>query len=110
MTRLSSRVSDGRISKRRATVTRMGWLAIWTAWLLVWVATPASAQAPAAAATKVRSVLILPFATVDLKLDGFAPVGHRVHLARETAFERNMNIAFSALLIATVVGLWIYFR
>ncbi|HEV1993083.1 MAG TPA: sodium:solute symporter [Candidatus Acidoferrum sp.] len=52
----------------------------------------------------------LTFATVDLKLDGVAPVGHRVHLARETAFERNMNIAFSALLIATVVGLWIYFR
>jgi SSS family solute:Na+ symporter len=52
----------------------------------------------------------LTFATVDLKLDGFAPVGHRVHLARETAFERNMNIAFSALLIATVIGLWIYFR
>jgi SSS family solute:Na+ symporter len=52
----------------------------------------------------------LTFATVDLKLDGIAPVGHRVHLARETAFERNMNIAFSALLIATVVGLWIYFR
>jgi SSS family solute:Na+ symporter len=52
----------------------------------------------------------LTFATVDLKLDGVAPAGHRVHLARETAFERNMNIAFSALLIATVVGLWIYFR
>src|ERR1700693_603309 len=52
----------------------------------------------------------LTFAPVDLKLDGVAPVGHRVHLAGETAFERNMNIAFSALLIATVVGLWIYFR
>jgi tetratricopeptide (TPR) repeat protein/TolB-like protein len=66
VTRIISRVSDRTIPKRRATVTRMGWLAVWTAWLLVWVATPAWAQTPAAAATKVRSVLILPFATPDL--------------------------------------------
>ena len=29
---------------------------------------------------------------------------------RETPLERNLNIAFSLLLVATVVGLWIYFR
>jgi tetratricopeptide (TPR) repeat protein/TolB-like protein len=66
VTRLGSRVSDSSTLKRRAIVTRMGWLAVCTAWLLVWGAMPASAQTPAAAATKVRSVLILPFATPDL--------------------------------------------
>jgi len=29
---------------------------------------------------------------------------------RESPLERKLNIAFSLLLIATVVGLWIYFR
>jgi hypothetical protein len=50
----------------------------------------------------------LTFATVDEKMatvDGNVP-----HLARETPFERQMNIAFTAVLIATVLVLWIHFR
>jgi len=50
----------------------------------------------------------LTFATVDEKMatvDGNVP-----HLARETPFERQMNIAFNAVLIATVLVLWIHFR
>ncbi len=54
----------------------------------------------------------LTFATVDLKLDAssVAPAGRKVHLAGETVMEHKLNIAFSLLLISTVVGLWIYFR
>jgi len=32
------------------------------------------------------------------------------HLQRETRTERSFNLAFTGVLIATVVGLWIYFR
>jgi solute:Na+ symporter, SSS family len=50
----------------------------------------------------------LTFATVDEKMD---TVDVSVpHLARETPFERQMNIAFTAVLIATVLVLWIHFR
>ena len=66
-----------------------------------------SLMTPAPAPEKLAG---LTFATVDMKLEGVAPVGHRVQLEKETAAERNLNIAFSALLVATVVGLWIYFR
>jgi hypothetical protein len=39
------------------------------------------------------------------------PVGTPVRKpAHETAAEHRMNIAFSLLLLATVIGLWIYFR
>ena len=31
-------------------------------------------------------------------------------LARESPLEHKLNVAFSLLLIATVVGLWIWFR
>ena len=31
-------------------------------------------------------------------------------LARETSLEHKVNVAMSLLLVATVVGLWIYFR
>ncbi|PYQ16054.1 MAG: sodium transporter [Acidobacteria bacterium] len=51
----------------------------------------------------------LTFATVDEKIDtaAVAPV-HT--LARETRFEHRVNVAFSGALLATVIGLWIYFR
>ncbi len=54
----------------------------------------------------------LTFATVEQKVDT-VPVqaaGRRFRLARETVREHRLNIAFSLLLIATVVGLWIHFR
>jgi hypothetical protein len=50
----------------------------------------------------------LTFATVDEKIETVV-VGTPA-LARETPFERKMNIAFSLLLIATVIVLWIHFR
>ena len=50
----------------------------------------------------------LTFATVDDKIDTVGVT--RVELARESPMERKLNVAFSLLLVATVVGLWIYFR
>jgi len=50
----------------------------------------------------------LTFATVAEKLDTKEIAESR--LARETAFEHRMNVAFSLLLLATVIGLWIHFR
>jgi len=50
----------------------------------------------------------LTFATVDQKLttiDASAP-----HLQRETPRERSINLAFTVLLVATVIFLWIHFR
>jgi solute:Na+ symporter, SSS family len=50
----------------------------------------------------------LTFATVDDKLettDANAP-----HLARETPRERTLNLIFTAILLVTVVSLWIHFR
>src|SRR5579863_6625829 len=50
----------------------------------------------------------LTFATVDEKMD---TVGvPRPALARETRAEHAMNVAFTGVLLATVIGLWIYFR
>src|SRR5713226_16804 len=52
----------------------------------------------------------LTFATVDEKMEAVA-VGTPVRKpAHETPMERRINIAFSLLLLATVIGLWIYFR
>ena len=52
----------------------------------------------------------LTFATVDEKMDTI-PVGVPVRKpAHETPTEHRINIAFSLLLLATVIGLWIYFR
>ena len=52
----------------------------------------------------------LTFATVDDKMDA-VPVGTSVRKpARETPLERRLNVIFSLLLVATVIGLWIYFR
>jgi len=52
----------------------------------------------------------LTFATVDDKMElaQLRPVAHKP--ASETALEHRVNIAFSAALVATVVGLWIHFR
>lgn len=55
-----------------------------------------------------RKLAGLTFATVDDKIDTHDVT--RVSLARESPMERKLNVAFSLLLIATVVALWIYFR
>lgn len=57
-----------------------------------------------------RKLAGLTFATVGEKMD-VTPV-HEVRQkpAAETASEHRLNVAFSVALIATVVGLWIYFR
>src|SRR6267378_4527433 len=55
-----------------------------------------------------KKIAGLTFATVGEKLattDVSTP-----HLQRETPTERLFNLAFTGVLIATVVGLWIYFR
>ncbi|MBI1750346.1 MAG: sodium/solute symporter [Acidobacteria bacterium] len=52
----------------------------------------------------------LTFATVDDKIDTTAAAVRKVSLRSETLLEHRLNIAFSAVLVATVVGLWIYFR
>jgi SSS family solute:Na+ symporter len=58
-----------------------------------------------------RKLAGLTFATVDEKIDT-APAGGTpaVALARETPLERKLNLFFSFLLLATVIGLWIHFR
>ena len=55
-----------------------------------------------------RKLAGLTFATVDDKIDTVGVT--RVALARESPMEHKLNVAFSLLLVATVVGLWIYFR
>jgi SSS family solute:Na+ symporter len=50
----------------------------------------------------------LTFATVVEKLDTEEVTGPK--LAAETVFEHRMNVAFSLLLLVTVIGLWIHFR
>jgi solute:Na+ symporter, SSS family len=50
----------------------------------------------------------LTFSTVDEKLESAEPAA--LLSTRETPRERVLNLYFSAFLIATVVGLWIYFR
>ena len=57
-----------------------------------------------------RKLAGLTFATVDDKIDIQEVAVTRVSLARESPLERKLNVAFSLLLVATVVGLWIYFR
>jgi SSS family solute:Na+ symporter len=52
----------------------------------------------------------LTFATVDEKMDVIPLQSARPKPAPETTAERAMNIIFSLVLVATVVGLWIYFR
>ncbi len=50
----------------------------------------------------------LTFATVSEKLDSIRLPART--LARETRLEHRMNILLTGLLLATVIGLWIYFR
>jgi len=59
-------------------------------------------------APSLKKLAGLTFATVDEKIETSGVTV--AHLARETAAERKMNIAFTAVLLALVLGLWIYFR
>jgi len=52
----------------------------------------------------------LTFATVDDKIDSVAVRSTDRKPAKETALEHRVNVVFSLGLVATVVGLWIYFR
>jgi SSS family solute:Na+ symporter len=69
--------------------------------VFVSLATPAPARAKLAGLT---------FATVDDKLETVPVTGAKPALARETPLEHKLNVAFSVLLIATVLLLWVYFR
>jgi solute:Na+ symporter, SSS family len=55
-----------------------------------------------------RKIAGLTFATVDEKLD--TTVVGKPRLEKETRTEHNINLAFTAVLLATVIGLWVYFR
>jgi SSS family solute:Na+ symporter len=55
-----------------------------------------------------KKIAGLTFATVDEKLDTINL--ETPHLRRETRTERAVNLAFTVLLLATVIGLWIHFR
>ena len=55
-----------------------------------------------------KEIAGLTFATVDEKLDTVDV--KTAHLARETRTEHRVNLAFTYVLLATVLGLWIYFR
>jgi hypothetical protein len=57
-----------------------------------------------------RQLAGLTFATVDEKMDVVLVRASDRKPARETPAEHGMNVIFSLLLLATVVGLWIYFR
>ena len=50
----------------------------------------------------------LTFATVGEKMD--IEGVERVSLARETSTEHMINVALTCLLLAVVIGLWVYFR
>ena len=65
---------------------------------------------PDAAAQERRKLAVLTFATVDDGMDAIPLAAAPRKPARETGGERVMNIVFSPGLVATVVGLWIYFR
>ena len=57
-----------------------------------------------------RRLAGLTFATVDDKIDTTVVTAPHYKPAQETPAERRMNVIFSLALVATVVGLWIYFR
>lgn len=61
------------------------------------------------AAPERKKLAGLTFATVGEKMDVSFTRGGRKP-APETATEHRLNVAFSTLLVAAVVGLWIYFR
>ena len=56
-----------------------------------------------------RKLAGLTFATVDDKMD-VIPVSGARKPAKETPAEHMINVVFSLALLATVIGLWIYFR
>jgi solute:Na+ symporter, SSS family len=56
-----------------------------------------------------RKLAGLTFATVDEKLETTPVQAVKFKPASETAVEHRMNIVFSLLLLATVIGLWIHF-
>ncbi|HEX3371081.1 MAG TPA: hypothetical protein VHS08_01110, partial [Candidatus Acidoferrales bacterium] len=60
---------------------------------------------PAPARKKIAG---LSFATVDDKLESMDV--RTANLKRETHKEHMLNVVFTAVLIVTVFGLWIYFR
>src|SRR3989454_5981940 len=55
-----------------------------------------------------KKIAGLTFATVAEKLD--TAEAHTAHLQKETRTEHLINAAFTGVLLATVVGLWFYFR
>jgi SSS family solute:Na+ symporter len=55
-----------------------------------------------------RKLAGLTFATVDDKIDTVDAA--TLHLAKETSFEHKLNLAFTFLLLAAVIGLWFHFR
>ncbi len=57
-----------------------------------------------------RRLAGLTFATVGDKIDTTVISTSAFKPAAETAAERRINVAFSLLLVAVVLGLWIYFR
>jgi len=57
-----------------------------------------------------RKLAGLTFATVDEKIETTAVSLPQRKPAHETPGEHRMNVAFSLLLAATVIALWIYFR
>jgi SSS family solute:Na+ symporter len=57
-----------------------------------------------------RKLAGLTFATVDDKLETTVVSSPARKPAFETPFEHRLNVSFSLLLLATVIGLWIYFR
>ena len=58
-----------------------------------------------------RRLAGLTFATVDDKIETIAVGGPPMRKpAHETPMEHAINIAFSVLLLSTVIGLWIHFR
>src|SRR6202047_1416294 len=52
----------------------------------------------------------LTFATVDDKIETTVVDPRQRKPAKETPTEHRLNVFFSLLLLATVIGLWIYFR
>ena len=57
-----------------------------------------------------RQLAGLTFATVDDKIETTVVGQPQRKPAHETRLEHWVNVAFSLLLLATVIGLWIYFR
>jgi len=55
-----------------------------------------------------KKIAGLTFATVDEKLDTMSVKNQ--HMERETRREHFVNLAFTVVLLVTVIGLWIHFR